>query len=41
MNELTASCWGEDAVSTGAAVEAFSDRYLTPFLKAAMREAEG
>ena len=40
MNELVASCWGENASSTATAVEAFSDRYLTPFLKAAMREID-
>jgi hypothetical protein len=40
MNQLIASCWGENACSTSDAVEAFCDRYLTPFLKGSLKPLE-
>lgn len=34
-----ACCWGKDQAATGAAVEAFADRHLDPFLDACARAA--
>lgn len=37
LEELTACCWGVDADSTRAAVDAFAERYLEAFVDAAVR----
>lgn len=36
--DLLASCWGTDGVSTEAAVDAFLDRYLNGFMTEATRD---
>lgn len=36
---LVVSCWGVTPAETAASVDAFCDRYLTPFLKQALQEA--
>lgn len=38
LAEVMACCWGVDAAATGAAVQAFCDRYLDGFLEAALRQ---
>jgi len=35
-SSLVASCWGTTPAETAASVDAFCDRYLTPFLKQAL-----
>ncbi len=38
-SSLVASCWGTTPAETAASVDAFCDRYLTPFLKQAIETA--
>lgn len=41
LSELVACCWGVDAQATGAAVDAFAERYLDGFMEAAARARIG
>lgn len=40
FHEMIASCWGMDARTTGAAVDAFIERYLGHFMEHAVRRLE-